>query len=209
MKMTTLRLALVLTLPLAMGLAACSGDSRSSVSPSSVGSGDQAAIAPGTVAPAKKGGGDVDLPFEVEGVISNIAGTCLTGLTLTITGQRSVTTNANTVFKDIACNQLQVGDAIEAKGVNPGPGALLAVILELGGVEIRGIISGISLAATCPNRTMTVGVTPVHTVGGLTRPTLFEDVTCATLANGQFVEVKGEFTGNPAFLRARFIELKN
>ena len=53
--------------------------------------------------------------------------------------------------------------------------------------EIEGTISGISAVSGCPVVTFMIGTTQVTT----SATTTFDDVTCATLANGALVEVEG------------------
>ena len=56
-----------------------------------------------------------------------------------------------------------------------------------GEAEVTGTVTGKSGSLSCPAITFKVGATPVVTSGS----TKFEDTTCATLANGDTVEVKG------------------
>jgi hypothetical protein len=55
---------------------------------------------------------------------------------------------------------------------------------------LKGTVSGISSDSGCPVRTFTINTTPATTVK-TDASTVFEDVTCAALANGTIVDVEG------------------
>lgn len=63
--------------------------------------------------------------------------------------------------------------------------------------ELKGGISGLS--GTCPALTFTVATRTVRTLAS----TSFRDVTCAGLANGTVVEVKGQLQGDGAVLASK------
>jgi hypothetical protein len=92
---------------------------------------------------------------------------------------------------------IQVGDHIQARGTMDGT-ALVATEIKVedtgndndegeGGAELKGTVSAFSGAATCPAATFMIGTTKVTA----SATTVFDDVTCATLADGAIVEVEG------------------
>jgi hypothetical protein len=92
---------------------------------------------------------------------------------------------------------IQVGDHIQARGTMNGT-TLVATEIKVedtgndndeneNQAELKGTVSAFSGAATCPATTFTIGTTKVTT----SATTVFDDVTCATLANGAIVEVEG------------------
>ena len=90
---------------------------------------------------------------------------------------------------------IQVGDHIQARGTMDGT-TLVATEIKVEDTgndndeteaEIKGTISAFSGTATCPAATFMIGTTKVTT----SATTVFDDVTCATLANGAIVEVEG------------------
>ncbi len=92
---------------------------------------------------------------------------------------------------------IQVGDHIQARGTMDGT-TLVATEIKVedtgndndegeGGAELKGTVSAFSGAATCPAATFMIGTTKVTT----SATTVFDDVTCATLADGAIVEVEG------------------
>ncbi len=92
---------------------------------------------------------------------------------------------------------IQVGDHIQARGSMEGT-TLVATEIKVedtgddndegaGQAELKGAVSAFSGAASCPAATFTIGTTKVTT----SATTVFDDVTCATLADGAIVEVEG------------------
>jgi hypothetical protein len=92
---------------------------------------------------------------------------------------------------------IQVGDHIQARGTMDGT-TLVATEIKVedtgndndegeGGAELKGTVSAFSGAATCPAATFMIGTTKVTA----SATTVFDDVTCATLADGAIVEVEG------------------
>jgi hypothetical protein len=91
--------------------------------------------------------------------------------------------------------QITVGDHAQARGLMSADGTTMAateIKVEDTGrdngdqeAKVAGTVAGLS--GTCPALTFTVGTTTVQT----NNSTTFKDVTCATLANGATVEVKG------------------
>lgn len=92
---------------------------------------------------------------------------------------------------------IQVGDHIQARGNMDGT-TLVATEIKVedtgndndeneNEAELKGTVSAFSGAATCPAATFMIGTTKVTTSAA----TVFDDVTCATLADGAIVEVEG------------------
>jgi hypothetical protein len=91
---------------------------------------------------------------------------------------------------------IEVGDHVQARGVME-EGVLVASEIKVeqtgpdnvgaGDVEIEGRIAGLSATSGCPVVTFTIGSATIRT----TATTLFDDVTCATLANNARVEIHG------------------
>jgi hypothetical protein len=90
---------------------------------------------------------------------------------------------------------IEIGDHVEARGTMEGT-TLVAREIKVQGsggdddvneTEVEGAISGLSSTATCPVVTFMIGATKVTTSAA----TVFDDVTCATLANAARVEVEG------------------
>jgi hypothetical protein len=65
--------------------------------------------------------------------------------------------------------------------------------------ELKGTVSAFSGAATCPAATFTIGTTKVTT----SATTVFDDVTCATLADGAIVEVEGTKQADGSILASK------
>ena len=144
------------------------------------------------------GRGDEQKEMEISGLISNKSGTC-PALTFTV-GSTQVVTNASTQFKDTACSALANSMSVEVKGTMQSTGSVLATRVEAknaaaaANVELKGAMSG--KTGACPALTFTVSSTTVVTDAS----TKFEDTTCAALANGMVVEVKGTRQANGSVL---------
>ena len=91
---------------------------------------------------------------------------------------------------------IEVGDHIQARGAMDGTTLVATEIKvedtgrdndDVDEVELEGAIAGLSATANCPVVTFTIGATNVTT----SAVTVFDDVTCATLANAAIVEVEG------------------
>lgn len=102
---------------------------------------------------------------------------------------------------------IQVGDHIQARGTMDGT-TLVATEIKVEDTgndndeteaEIKGTVSAFSGTATCPAATFTVGTTKVTT----SATTVFDDVTCATLANGAIVEVEGTTQADGSILASK------
>lgn len=124
---------------------------------------------------------------KVEGVVSDLSGTCTNGLTFMV-GTTKVTTTSTTTFSGGACAALMNLTRVEVEGTKQSDGSIAATHVKLKLDEVEGTISGLDTTpGNCPSRTFTVGTTKV-TTGNVTT---FSGVTCAALADGTKVEVKG------------------
>ena len=119
--------------------------------------------------------------------------------------------------KAITLSDIHVGDRVKVRGTGTRT-ALTASRIEVKGgnagqpvpapkpdddhgeAEVTGTVAGRS--GTCPAISFKVGTTPVLTSGSTT----FADTTCATLANGDTVEVKGAMSSGT--LNATRVEKK-
>ena len=119
--------------------------------------------------------------------------------TLTVRGVTvlvSTTTVIRHGHRTLTMADINVGDHVQARGAMDGTTLVAAEIKvedtgndndDQNKVELKGTVAG--LTGTCPAVTFTIG-TPATTVK-TNSSTTFDDVTCATLANGAVVEVKG------------------
>jgi hypothetical protein len=91
---------------------------------------------------------------------------------------------------------IAVGDHVQARGAMEDAVLVATEIKvedtgrdddDVDDAEIEGAIAGLSATSGCPVVTFTIGATTVRT----SATTLFDDVTCATLANSTFVEIDG------------------
>lgn len=112
---------------------------------------------------------------------------------------------------------IQVGDHVQVRGHMDGSNLVATEIKveDTGNDEdegdhaesLKGTVSGISSGSGCPVRTFTINTTPATTVK-TDASTVFEDVTCAALANGAIVEVEGIRQSDGSIL-ARKIEAED
>jgi len=102
---------------------------------------------------------------------------------------------------------IQVGDHIQARGTMNGT-TLVATEIKVedtgndndeNETELKGTVAAFSGAATCPAATFMIGTTKVTT----SATTVFDDVTCATLANGAIVEVEGTTQADGSILATK------
>ena len=110
-------------------------------------------------------------------------------------GTTTVRTNNHTRFDDVTCNALASGNIVEVDGTKQSDGSILAELVELesGPNDVEGTISGLTgTSSSCPNRSFTIGSTTVMT----NNSTSYDEVACATLANGMKVEVEGTLSGS-------------
>jgi hypothetical protein len=91
---------------------------------------------------------------------------------------------------------IEVGDHIQARGAMDETTLVATEIKvedtghdngDVDDVELEGAVAALSPTANCPVVTFTIGTTNVTTSAA----TVFDDVTCATLANAAIVEVEG------------------
>lgn len=162
---------------------------------------------------------DPDHTVEVEGLVSATSAS-----TLTVNG-KMITVNAATVIghgdQTIAFASIKTGDRVHVKGAPTTAGGLAAILatkIEVQNVaappvvnpptgsgddgdkneaEVSGAVAGKSGA--CPAIHFTIGTTSVTTSAA----TEFKGVTCAALANGTKVEVKGTKQSSGGVLASR------
>ncbi len=115
--------------------------------------------------------------------------------------------------------QIAVGDHAQAKGMMGADGRTFTaseIKVEDTGrdndddeddedrVEVKGAVVGLPTSLPCPALTFTIGTTTVKTSSA----TVFDDVTCATLANGNIVEVEGVRQADGSILATK-VELES
>lgn len=131
---------------------------------------------------------------KVVGLVSARFGDTLTVNGTTVAaGPGAVIRHGN---RTLTIADIAVGDHIQASGTMNGT-TLIATEIKVEDTEhdnddvdqvaLKGTISGLSGLATCPVATFMIGTTKVTTSAA----TVFDDVTCAALANGAIVEVEG------------------
>jgi hypothetical protein len=143
---------------------------------------------------------DVGDALEISGTIAGFTGpTGCPVTTFTINGT-TIHTSAATMFDDVTCATLANGNRVEVKGTRQADNSILATTVELqsGPNEVRGTVSELSGTGSCGTATpaLTFKVTPTTgtavTVKTIATTTFSGGtLTCATLANGQNVEVEG------------------
>lgn len=131
-------------------------------------------------------GDDEDDDAKVEGVMSAFSGTSACPASTFTAGATKVTTNSSTKFENVTCATLANGMTVEVKGARQTDGSILATKVEREMDEVEGTVSGLS-GACATGLTFTIGTTKVTT----SSTTTFTGVTCAAIANGTKVEVKG------------------
>jgi hypothetical protein len=141
---------------------------------------------------------------ELTGTVQTVTGTCSTTLHLTIAG-RSVSTTAQTEFKDTTCAAVAAGQTAEVKGTLQTDNSVIATRIEVKGNdadnEHEGEVRGAITASTgaCPALTLTIGTTKVKT----TAATVFDDAACSALAVGTVIEAKGTTQSDGSLLASR------
>jgi hypothetical protein len=138
---------------------------------------------------------------ELSGFVTAISVDSLTvGASVVMVDLTTVIRHGNRI---LTMSDIRVGDHVQARGTVEGT-TLTATEIKVEGtgrgddddddddgtdagaaMPLKGVVSG--LTGTCPTLTFTVGTTQVTT----TSTTVFDDVTCATLANGATVEIAG------------------
>jgi hypothetical protein len=141
---------------------------------------------------------------KVVGFVSATFADTLTvnGITV-IAGTGTVIRHGN---RTLTMADIVVGDHVQARGTMEGT-SLLAIEIKVedtgndnGDVdetELKGAVSG--LTGTCPVVTFMIGTTKVTTSAA----TVFDDVTCATLANLAIVEVEGATQADGSILATK------
>jgi hypothetical protein len=141
-----------------------------------------------------------------------------TGISFTVNGV-TVIADADTVIRHgnrtLTMGNIGVGDHVLARGTMTGT-SLLAIEIKVQNtngeddgdtgvdLEVEGAIAGFIGAATCPATTFTIGATTIKTSAA----TVFDDVGCATLADGALVEVHGTRQADNSIL-ATTVELQS
>jgi len=141
---------------------------------------------------------------EFTAQIAAIAGAC-PALRLTI-GGRTVVTNASTVFDKLPCTQVRTGQTVEIHGARQSDGSVLADRVHTEDVaadedarddEVAGTLA--QLGGRCPEIRFVIGSRRVAT----SATTEFKDGSCASLANGDTVEAKGDTQPDGSLLASR------
>jgi hypothetical protein len=154
-------------------------------------------------------------PASIRGTLTAIAGTA-PALTLTV-GDATVMTNAATVVRQgnhvLSLAALTVGQTLSVEGTLGLDGTTFTaarIQIEGGGspgpalsFDAEGAVSG--LGGTCPAVTFTLDGRAV----AATAATHFVQVTCATLANGMTVRVKGTVQGDGSVVASQIQFRKN
>ncbi len=117
--------------------------------------------------------------------------------------------------RSLTLGNIGVGDHLQARGTRTD-NTLLAIEIKVQNtngedddeegddLEFEGAIAGFSGAASCPAASLTIGTTLIKTSAA----TVFDDVTCATLANGALVEVHGTRQADNSILATK-VELQS
>jgi uncharacterized protein DUF5666 len=147
---------------------------------------------------------------KVVGFVSAKSSDTLTvnGITVVV-GPGAVIRHGN---RTLTIADIEVGDHIQGRGTMEGTTLVATEIKvedmghdndDVDEVELKGAIAGLSATANCPVVTFTIGATNVTTSAA----TVFDDVTCATLANASNVEVEGTKKADGSILATK-VELE-
>jgi len=147
---------------------------------------------------------------KVVGFVSAKSADTLTvnGITVVV-GPGAVIRHGN---RTLTIADIEVGDHIQGRGTMEGTTLVATEIKvedmghdndDVDEVELKGAIAGLSATANCPVVTFTIGATNVTTSAA----TVFDDVTCATLANASNVEVEGTKKADGSILATK-VELE-
>ena len=150
---------------------------------------------------------------RVVGFVSaaNVDSITVNGVTVTL-GLGGIIRHGN---RHLTMGNIGVGDHVQARGTMTGT-SLVAVEIKVqntngeddddvgDALELRGAVAGFTGPTGCPVATFTIGTTTIHTSAATT----FDDVTCATLANTNLVEVKGTRQADNSIL-ATSVELQS
>jgi hypothetical protein len=120
-----------------------------------------------------------------EGVVSGLLGTIGCPVLTFSVGTTVVRTSAVTIFDGLECAALADGLSVQVEGVVNADGSVAATKVDL--QPLTGVVSGLPNATLCPTRAFTVGTRTVVT----SATTVYENVACETVANGQNVLVDG------------------
>ena len=143
---------------------------------------------------------DVGDSLELKGAVAGFTGPTGCPVTTFTIGTTTIHTSAATTFDDVTCATLANGNLVEVKGTRQADNSILATSVELqsGPNEVRGPVSELTGTASCGTATpaLTFKVTPTAGTAVTVKTngtTTFSGgtLTCATLANGQNVEVEG------------------
>ena len=151
--------------------------------------------------------------LEIEGAIAAFTGPTGCPVSTFTIGTTTIRTSATTVFDDVTCATLVNGNRVEVHGTRQTDGSILAtkVELESGPNEVRGTVSDLTVTTACgPSAgALTFKVTPttgtpviVKTTASTTFSGGTPPLTCATVANGQNVEVEGTTQADLSLLAA-------
>lgn len=167
---------------------------------------------------SEPGGGERENHGGVPGGPGHGNGGQLSGFVTAVTGNSlmvrgiTVTVESTTLIRHgnrtLTIADIHVGDHVQARGTMDGT-TLEATEIKVEDTEhddddgedddeaeVKGTVSGLTGTPSCPSVTFNVGTTSVSTSGS----TVFDDVTCAALANGALVEVEGQRQSNGSIL---------
>ena len=160
---------------------------------------------PGDVGNPGRGHDDKVVGF----VSANVSGTLTVNGITVVPGPGVVIRHGN---RTLRIADIEVGDHIQARGTMEGTTLVATEIKvedtghddgDVDEVELKGAIAGLSATTGCPVVTFTIGATKVTTSAA----TVFDDVTCATLANTAIVEVEGTRKADGSILATK-VELE-
>lgn len=141
---------------------------------------------------------------ELKGPVASLGGTC-PAVNFILQGAR-VSTGSETTFDDITCAGLRNGVQVEVHGQRQADGSVLATRIEAEEedngprTDIEGVVSG--LTGQCPAIVFTVQGTRVTTTGA----TSFRDMSCAAVADGMRVKLRGQRQADGSILASRVEE---
>jgi hypothetical protein len=141
-------------------------------------------------------------------VASLVAGTSCPALSFVL-GSTTVSVTASTSFERGACQDIVIGAKLKVTGTRQPSGSVVATSVEVEpaeaddddpvsgpgrneAVEGEGVITGLQTGTSCPALTFLIGAKSI----AVTAATVFDRGTCADLAIGARVHVKGTMTGD-------------
>jgi hypothetical protein len=157
--------------------------------------------------PADAGGPGRSQDDRVVGfVTANAAGTLTVNGIAIVAAPDAIIRHGNRI---LTIADIEVGDHVQARGTMGATGLVAEEIKvqdtghdnddEAGAAAIEGTISGLAAATACPVTSFMIGTTKVTTSAATT----FDDVTCATLANGARVKVEGTTQADGSILATK------